>query len=149
MGKETDPQERAALEQKVADMVQQSKMLESYLNDILTRESALSRLIEEANLASEALQALSGDSDTDSMIPLGIGIYARSTIGTLGNLLVNIGAGITVEKSKASTIDYVESRIKEFELGIRQLTLQKQQVTARLNQIQNEINAVIQNSTNK
>ena len=48
MGKETDPQERAALEQKVADMVQQSKMLESYLNDILTRESALSRLIEEA-----------------------------------------------------------------------------------------------------
>ncbi|MGA8404611.1 MAG: hypothetical protein WB664_07325, partial [Nitrososphaeraceae archaeon] len=103
MGKETDPQERAALEQKVADMVQQSKMLESYLNDILTRESALSRLIEEANLASEALQALSGESDTDSMIPLGIGIYARSTIGTLGNLLVNIGAGITVEKSKAST----------------------------------------------
>jgi len=106
-------------------------------------------LIEEANLASEALQALSGESDTDSMIPLGIGIYARSTIGTLGNLLVNIGAGITVEKSKASTIDYVESRIKEFELGIRQLTLQKQQVTARLNQIQNEINAVIQNSTSK
>jgi hypothetical protein len=45
MGKETDPQERAALEQKVADMVQQSKMLESYLNDILTRRSALSRLI--------------------------------------------------------------------------------------------------------
>ena len=40
MGKETDPQERAALEQKVADMVQQSKMLETYLNDILTREFA-------------------------------------------------------------------------------------------------------------
>ena len=147
MGKVTDPQDRAALEQKVADMVQQSKMLESYLNDILTRESALSRLIEEGQLASEALQALSGESEIDSMIPLGIGIYARSTIGTSGNLLVNIGAGITVEKSKTSSIDYVESRIKEFELGIRQLTLQKQQITARLNQIQNEINAVIQSST--
>ncbi|MDP9196967.1 MAG: prefoldin subunit alpha [Thermoproteota archaeon] len=147
MGKETNPQERAALEQKVADMVQQSKVLETYLNDVMTREAAVSRLIDEARLASEALQALSGESVVDSMIPLGIGIYARSTIGPLENLLVSIGAGVTVEKSRASTIDYIESRIKEFELGMRQLNLQKQQVTARLNQIQNEINTLIQGSS--
>lgn len=147
MSKETNPSQREVVEQKVAEMVQQSKILETYLNDILTRESALTRLIGEAQLASEGLQALSSEDNADAMIPLGIGVYVRSTIGAVKKLLVNIGASVTVEKSRNDTINYIESKIKGFELALRQLSGQRDQITSRLNQIQNEINTIIQNTS--
>jgi prefoldin alpha subunit len=128
-------------------MVQQSKILESYLNDILTREAALTRLIGEAQLASEGLQSLSSDAPVETMVPLGVGTYVRSTIEPVKNLLVSVGAGIAIEKSKNETISYIESKIKEFEIGIGQLNRQKEQITTRLTQIQNEINMIIQNSS--
>jgi prefoldin alpha subunit len=147
MSKETNSTQREAVEQKVSEMIQQSKILETYLNDVLTKESAVTRLISEAQLASEALQALSSDDDVHAMIPLGIGVYVRSTIGSVKKLLVNIGAGVTVEKSRTDTINYLESKIKGFELGLGQLSGQRDQITGRMNQIQNEINTLIQNTS--
>jgi|SRR6266540_7471804 prefoldin alpha subunit len=147
MSKETNSHQRAAAEQKISEMVQQSKILETYLNDILTREAALTRLIGEAQLATEGLQSLSSDASVDSMVPLGVGVYVRSTIEPVKNLLVNIGAGIAIEKSRNETINYIESKIKEFEIGIGQLNRQKEQITIRLTQIQNEINMIIQNAS--
>lgn len=147
MSKETNSRQRAAAEQKISEMVQQSKILETYLNDILTREAALTRLIGEAQLATEGLQSLSSDASVDSMVPLGVGVYVRSTIEPVKSLLVNIGAGIAIEKSRNETINYIESKIKEFEIGIGQLNRQKEQITIRLTQIQNEINMIIQNAS--
>jgi prefoldin alpha subunit len=148
MSNDANSQQRAAAEQKISEMVQQSKILESYLNDILTREAALTRLIGEAQLASEGLQSLSSDAPVETMVPLGVGTYVRSTIEPVKNLLVSVGAGIAIEKSKNETISYIESKIKEFEIGIGQLNRQKEQITTRLTQIQNEINMIIQNSSN-
>ena len=147
MSKETKSHQRAAAEQKISEMVQQSKILETYLNDILTREAALTRLIGEAQVATEGLQSLSSDASVDSMVPLGVGVYVRSTIEPVTNLLINIGAGIAIEKSRNQTINYIESKIKEFEIGIGQLNRQKEQITIRLTQIQNEINMIIQNAS--
>lgn len=147
MSNDANSQQRAAAEQKISEMVQQSKILESYLNDILTREAALTRLIGEAQLASEGLQSLSSDAPVETMVPLGVGTYVRSTIEPVKNLLVSVGAGIAIEKSKSETISYIESKIKEFEIGIGQLNRQKEQITTRLTQIQNEINMIIQNSS--
>lgn len=147
MSNDANSQQRAAAEQKISEMVQQSKILESYLNDILTREAALTRLIGEAQLASEGLQSLSSDVPVETMVPLGVGTYVKSTIEPVKNLLVSVGAGIAIEKSKNETISYIESKIKEFEIGIGQLNRQKEQITIRLTQIQNEINMIIQNSS--
>lgn len=147
MSNDANSQQRAAAEQKISEMVQQSKILESYLNDILTREAALTRLIGEAQLASEGLQSLSSDVPVETMVPLGVGTYVKSTIEPVKNLLVSVGAGIAIEKSKNETISYIESKIKEFEIGIGQLNRQKEQITTRLTQIQNEINMIIQNSS--
>jgi prefoldin alpha subunit len=147
MSKEANSTQREAVEHKVSEMIQQSKILETYLNDVMTKESALTRLIGEAQFASEALQALSDDDDVHSMVPLGLGVYARSVIGSVKKLLVNIGAGVTVEKSRADTMNYLESKIKGFELGLGQLNGQRDQITNRMNQIQDEINTLIQNAS--
>jgi prefoldin alpha subunit len=59
---------------------------------------------------------------------------------------VNVGSGVTIEKPKDKTRDYVETKIKEFELALKQLQSQKEQIAVRMNQLQEEINAEMQKS---
>jgi prefoldin alpha subunit len=142
-----DNSNQVSAEQKVNEMIQQSKILEAYMNDILTKESTVNRLIAEAHLASEAIQELSASAkQEESLVPIGIGIYLKVSVPTVSNLLVNVGSGVTIEKSKENTKNYVELKLKEFELASKQLQSQKDQVAMRMNQLQNEINTEIQKS---
>jgi prefoldin alpha subunit len=138
--------DQVSAEQRISEMLQQSKILEAYMNDILVKESTVTRLITEAHLASEAIQELSKKQQEESLVPIGIGIYLKGTVPEVRNLLVNVGSGVTIEKSKENTKSYVESKIKEFELALKQLNSQKEQVALRMNQLQNELNSEMQNS---
>ncbi|MDP9489076.1 MAG: prefoldin subunit alpha [Thermoproteota archaeon] len=138
--------EQISSEQKISEMLQQSKILEAYMNDILTKEATVTRLITEAHLASEAIQELSSTTQDESLVPIGIGVYLKVTVPQVTNLLVNVGSGVTIEKSKENAKNYVELRIKEFELALKQLQSQKEQIAMRMNQLQNEVNVEMQKS---
>ena len=138
--------DQISTEQKISEMLQQSKILEAYLNDILAKESTVTRLITEAHLASEAIQELSTTNHEESLVPIGIGIYLKVTVPQVRNLFVTVGSGVTIERSKENTKNYVESKIKEFELALQQLQSQKEQIAVRMNQLQNEINVEMQKS---
>ena len=71
----------------------------------------------------------------------------KALIPPIDKLLVNVGAGVTIEKSKQDAINYIESRIKEFEVASRQLAGQKQQIEMRMAQIQEQINHMLQQSS--
>jgi prefoldin alpha subunit len=131
-------------EQKISEMLQQSKILEAYMNDIMGKEATVSRLITEAHLASEAIQGLSSTDEQDSLIPIGIGVFLKVKVPQVTNLLVSVGSGVTIEKSKENAKNYVESRIKEFELALQQIQSQKEQIAMRMNQLQNEVNVEMQ-----
>src|ERR671939_890934 len=107
-------QQQAAADQKINEMVQQSRILEAYMNDTITRQATVTRLIEEARLASSAIQNVTGESEVESLMPVGIGVYIRALVPPVTKLLVNVGAGVTIEKNKEDAINYIESRIKEF-----------------------------------
>ena len=138
--------EQISSEQKISEMLQQSKILEAYMNDILTKEATVTRLITEGHLASEAIQELSSTTQDESLVPIGIGVYLKVTVPQVTNLLVNVGSGVTIEKSKENAKNYVELRIKEFELALKQLQSQKEQIAMRMNQLQNEVNVEMQKS---
>lgn len=138
--------DQISAEQKISEMLQQSKILEAYMNDILTKESTVTRLITEAHLASEAIQELSSNNQEESLVPIGIGVYLKVTVPQVRNLLVNVGSGVTIEKSKENAKNYVELKIKEFDLALKQLQSQKEQIAIRMNQLQNEVNTEMQKS---
>jgi prefoldin alpha subunit len=138
--------DQISAEQKISEMLQQSKILEAYMNDVLTKESTVTRLITEAHLASEAIRELSSPAQEESLVPIGIGVYLRVTVPQVRNLLVNVGSGVTIEKSKENAKNYVELKIKEFDLALKQLQSQKEQIAIRMNQLQNEVNTEMQKS---
>lgn len=147
MSKETNRPQSGAVEQRINELVQQSRILEAYMNDIVAKESTAMRLIEEARLASSAMNNLTAGDQSESLVPVGIGVYIRALIPPVDRLLVNVGAGISIEKNKQDTQNYIESRIKEFETASRQLAGQKQQIELRMAQIQEQINNMLQQSS--
>jgi prefoldin alpha subunit len=147
MSKETNRPQSGAVEQRINELVQQSRILEAYMNDIVAKESTAMRLIEEARLASSAMNNITAGDQSESLVPVGIGVYVRALIPPVDRLLVNVGAGISIEKTKQDTLNYIESRIKEFETASRQLAGQKQQIELRMAQIQEQINNMLQQSS--
>ncbi|HXG06257.1 MAG TPA: prefoldin subunit alpha [Nitrososphaera sp.] len=146
MSSASDPsrqRELAAVEQRISEMVQQSRILEAYMNDVMTRQVTISRLIEEARLASTTIQNISSESEVESLMPMGMGVYVKAIVPPIKKLLVNLGAGVAVEKSREDALNYVETRIKEYEVAARQLEMQRQELAMRMDQLQSRINQMI------
>jgi len=137
-------QQKAGMEQKINEMVEQSRILEAYMNDIMNREATVSRLIGEARLASSAVQNIVDENDVEALTHIGIGVYIKTLVPPIKKLLINVGAGVTVEKTRLDATNYVEAKIKEFELALTQLLSQKQQIAVRMEQIQAQINQMLQ-----
>lgn len=142
MSKANTPQ-KSAIEQRINELVQHSRTLELYLNEVLEREATVTKLIEEARLASYALQNISMDKENETLMPIGVGVYLKTNIPSIDKLLVNVGAGVAIEKTREDTLNYIESRIKEFEIGLNQLRDQKKQITSQLEQIQQQVNSML------
>jgi len=133
----------AAIEQRLNEMVQQSKVLEAYMNDVMTRQVTVSKLMEEARLASTTIQNITSDSEVESLMPVGVGVYIKTMVPPIKKVLVALGAGVALEKNREDALNYVESRIKEYEVAARQLEAQRHEIGMRLEQVQSQVNQMI------
>ena len=131
-------------EEKMQALVGQMKLYEAYLNDIDTRESTVARLMEEARQAIEAIQSISGQEPAQTLMPIGIGVYMQTATSPNNKLLISIGSGVAIEKSKDDAVAYIESRLKELEVALRSMLSQKQEIAARMEQMRTEANTVLQ-----
>ena len=146
MSAASDPskqRELASTEQKINEMVQQSRVLEAYMNDVMTRQLTVGKLMEEARLASTTIQNITSESDVESLMPVGVGVYVKTTVPPIKKVLVALDAGVALEKNREDALNYVESRIKEYEVAARQLEAQRQEIAMRMEQVQTHINQMI------
>ena len=135
-------------EEQAQALMQQMQALEAYMSDLLQKEDAVIKLLHEATGAIESMKAL-GDKQLETLVPVGMGAYVKATIQPNEKLLVSIGAGASLEQDKNSAINYVEERIKELEIVLQQLSTQKHEVAARLEQGQQQMNRILQASQSK
>lgn len=135
-------------EEQAQALMQQMQALEAYMSDLLQKEDAVIKLLHEATGAIESMKAL-GDTQLETLVPVGMGAFVKATIQPNEKLLVSIGAGASLEQDKNSAINYVEERIKELEIVLQQLSAQKHEVAARLEQGQQQMNRILQASQSK
>ena len=133
-------------EEQAQALLQQMQSLESYLNDLLQREETVMRLLQEATNAVESMKVITGNTEYETLVPMGLGVYVKARINPDQKMIVNIGAGASMEQNKESAINYMESRIKELEMVLQQLASQRQEVSMKLEQGQHEMNKLIQSN---
>ena len=121
-------------------------MLETYQGDLINKENNLVNIIREAASAIGSIKALNETTESETLVPMGIGAFVKAKIQPNQKLILNLGAGAAVEKDKDSAINYLESRIKEMEVALRETNARRQEITASLEQGKQEMNNLVQAS---
>lgn len=131
-------------EEQAEQMMQQMQMLETYFSDLSQREQTFLNILRETTAAIESLQSLSKNPETETLVPIGMGTYVPTNISSTKKIVLNIGAGIAVEKDFPSAINYLEARIKEVEIALQDNGAKKQDAASRLEQGKAQINQMMQ-----
>lgn len=135
-------------EEQAQALLQQMQALEAYMADLIQREEAVIKLLQEASGAIESMAAINEDAPYETLVPVGMGTYVKATISPKEKMIVSIGAGAAIEQDKAAAINYIEQRIKELEVALQQISSQRQEIASRLGQGQQEMNHLIQEHRN-
>ena len=136
-------------EEQAQQLMYQMQMLEGYLTELSQKESSLLNIIREAISATESIKNSKIKSDSDALIPIGMGTYMKAKILPNQKIILNIGAGAAIEKDQESAVNWIESRIKEFEIALQETSAQKQQVIANLESGKQQMNQLMQQAGQK
>lgn len=131
-------------EEQTQQLMQQIQMLETYFSDLSQREGTFQNILREATAAIESIKSLSQKSESDTLVPIGMGTYVPTKILPTNKIILNIGAGVVVEKDFPSAINYLEARIKEIEIALQDTAAKKQDTATRLEQGKRQINQLMQ-----
>ena len=67
-------------EEHAQALMQQLQALETYMADLIQREEAVMRLLQEATGAVESMKAISGDKEFETLVAVGIGAYGKAKV---------------------------------------------------------------------
>jgi prefoldin alpha subunit len=136
-------------EEQAQQLMYQMQTLENYFTELSRKEESLYGMIREASSAVESIKSLGEKQETTALVPIGMGSFVKAKISSDEKFILNLGAGTAIQKDKNSAINFLESRIKEIEVAIKDTSAQKQQVMANLEQGKKQFNQMMQSSQNK
>ncbi|MDH3780964.1 MAG: prefoldin subunit alpha [Nitrosopumilus sp.] len=134
-------------EEQAEQLMQQMQMLETYFSDLSQREGTFLNIMREAVASIESIKSLNQKPESETLVPIGMGTYVQTKILSNTKIVMNIGAGIAVEKDFASAINYLEARIKEVEVALQDTVAKKQDAAGRLEQGKAQINQLMQSAS--
>ena len=121
-------------EEQAQQLLYQMQMLEGYLSELSQKEATIVSVIREASSAIQSLKTIDNKTDNETLTPVGLGTFIKTKVVPNEKLILNIGAGIAIEKDKDSAINFLELRLKEMQVALQETSNQKQQIAASLEQ---------------
>ena len=136
-------------EEKTQQLLYQMQMLEGYFSELIQKEEAIISVIREASSAIVSLKAIDNKTDSETLVPMGLGTFVKTKLIPNQKLILNVGAGVAIEKDQNYAINFLESRLKEMQVALQEIGGQKQQVSASLEQGKQQMNQLLAASRSK
>ena len=136
-------------EEQTQQLLYQMQMLEGYFSELIQKEEAIISVFREASSAVVSLKAIDNKTDSETLVPLGLGTFVKTKLIPNQKLILNVGAGVAIEKDQNYAINFLESRLKEMQVALQETSGQKQQVSASLEQGKQQMNQLIAASRSK
>ena len=133
-------------EEQAQQLMQQMQMLENHFAQLTQQENSIINIIREANSALHSINETKTKNEADSLVPIGMGVDDQSKIQSKDKLIINIGSGVAIEKDHDSAINWLESRLKELEVALKNVNSQRQQVADNLEMGKQQMQNFIQKS---
>ena len=135
-------------EEQAQQLLYQMQMLEGYLSELSQKEATIVSIIREASSAIQSLKTIDNKTDNETLTPVGLGTFIKTKVVPNEKLILNIGAGIAIEKDKDSAINFLELRLKEMQVALQETSNQKQQISASLEQGKQQMEQMLATSRN-
>ena len=129
-----------SVEEQIQKMVLELRILESYYNELSARETLVARAVLDSRATIEALKSIPAGSNSEILLPLGAGVLMRVCSPTVEKLLLNIGAGVVIEKSKEDTLKYLNERLSQLEVALSNIAAQKAEIANKINAYRAQVN---------
>ena len=136
-------------EEQTQQLLYQMQMLEGYLSELSQKETTIVSVIREASSAIQSLKTIDNKTDNETLTPVGLGTFVKTKTVPNEKLILNIGAGIAIEKDKDSAINFLELRLKEVQVALQETSNQKQQISASLEQGKQQMEQMLAASRSK
>ena len=136
-------------EEQAQQLLYQMQMMEGYLSELSQKEATIVSVIREASSAIQSLKTIDTKTDNETLVPVGLGTFIKTKVVPNEKLILNIGAGIAVEKDKDSAINFLELRLKEMQVALQETSNQKQQISASLEQGKQQMEQMLAASRSK
>ena len=129
-----------SVQEDLQRLVLELRVLESYYNELTSRETLVARAILDNRATMDALKSRPQGSDSEILVPLGAGVLMKVCAPSVDRLLLNIGAGVVVEKSKEDTLKYLNERSSELEAALSNIGAQKVDLANKINAYRAKVN---------
>ena len=136
-------------EEQTQQLLYQMQMLEGYFSELIQKEQAIISVFREASSAVVSLKAIDNKTDSETLVPLGLGTFVKTKLIPNQKLILNVGAGVAIEKDQNYAINFLESRLKEMQVALQEIGGQKQQASASLEQGKQQMNQIMAASRSK
>lgn len=130
-------------EEQAQQLMYQLQILESYLTDLIQRETTLVTLLRDLASSIESIKGIGDKTESETLISLGVGTYVKTKIFSNDKVILNLGAGVAIEKDRDSAINFLESRIKEIEIALQDTEARKQDIAMKLEQGKTELRKLL------
>ena len=136
-------------EQQAQQLLKQMQMIENMFAELSQKENSIVNIIRDANSAVKSIQGIKENPDSESLVPVGMGTFIKTKTIPNEKVVVNVGAGVAIEKDHDSALNFLESKIKELEVALQETNSQRQQIAANIEQGKQQMQQIMQQSQNK
>jgi prefoldin alpha subunit len=122
-------------EEEIRKVSVELRLLEQTAEALQSRLSMLSAVTQDLTLANMTLESLEKEKEnSELLVPIGGNSYIRAKLDNPDKIIVGIGAGVSVEKTRQEAKDVIKKRLEE--LGKARTSTQQQfgQVAEKINE---------------
>jgi prefoldin alpha subunit len=134
-----------SVEETINALVVETRVLENTYNELSARQNLLERALIENRSALDAIKGLSGGPSDEVLMQIGGGAMLRSPPPSTNKVLVGVGSGVVVEKTREEAVALIEERAKEVEKTIISIVGQRNEIAERLNSDRQALNSLLSN----
>ena len=123
-------------EQDAREAYFELKVIDEQMRQLQHQIAQIEGHISEFENAIKTIGELGGKEGEETFVPVSSAIFAKAKMGDTGKLVVNVGAGIAVEKSPEETMRIIEKQIGELGQYREQMMNGLQLLSSRAEEIQ-------------
>ena len=134
-------------EETINALVVEARVLDNTYNEQTARQNLLERALLETRAALDAIAGLGEHPPSEILTQIGGGAMLRSPPPSTDKVLVNVGAGVVIEKSREEAKALLDERNRYVEKTILSLASQRNEIAERINSDTQALNTLLTQQT--